>query len=153
MDPKVDHKVTSGRNRKRCSRCSEKPPAATGRAPKEPNFSTNFGAPFLEGPKQAPMASRRAPEGVVTAMETTGIRMIWGPESRLYLDSGVVAVLVAAADETSHAEARRAKPSQASQSREALTNGIGYLPDQPCVRQSTHNWLWLWIYPMCDRTL
>ena len=29
--------------------------------------------------------------------------------------SGVVAVLVAAADETSHAEARQAKPSQASQ--------------------------------------
>ena len=43
--------------------------------------------------------------------------------------SGVVAVVVAAADETSHAEARRAKPSQASQSREGLTNGFGYLPD------------------------
>ena len=41
--------------------------------------------------------------------------------------SGVVAVLVAAADETSHAEARRAKPSQASQSRDRLTNGIGYI--------------------------
>ena len=40
--------------------------------------------------------------------------------------SGVVAVLVAAADETSHAEARRAKPSQARQSRDRLTNGIGY---------------------------
>ena len=40
--------------------------------------------------------------------------------------SGVVAVVVAAADETSHAEARRAKPSQAGQSREGLTNGIGY---------------------------
>ena len=36
--------------------------------------------------------------------------------------SGVVAVVVAAADETSHAEARLAKPSQASQSREGLTN-------------------------------
>ena len=41
--------------------------------------------------------------------------------------SGVVAVVVAAADETSHAEARRAKPSQASQSRDRLTNGIGYI--------------------------
>ena len=44
--------------------------------------------------------------------------------------SGVVAVVVAAADETSHAEARLAKPSQASQSREGLTNGIGYICDQ-----------------------
>ena len=44
--------------------------------------------------------------------------------------SGVVAVVVAAADETSHAEARLAKPSQASQSREGLTNGIGYFCDQ-----------------------
>ena len=51
---------------------------------------------------------------------------------------GVVAVVVAAADETSHAEARRAKPSQASQSREGLTNGIGYLPDKtPC--QAVHS--------------
>ena len=33
---------------------------------------------------------------------------------------------MAAADGTSHAEARLAKPSQASQSREGLTNGIGY---------------------------
>ena len=41
--------------------------------------------------------------------------------------SGVVAILVAAADETSHAEARRAKPSQARQSRDRLTNGIGYI--------------------------
>ena len=40
--------------------------------------------------------------------------------------SGVVAVVVAAADETSHAEARLAEPSQASQSREGLTSGIGY---------------------------
>ena len=47
----------------------------------------------------------------------------------LYACSGVVAVVVAAADETSHAEARLAKPSQASQSREGLTNGIGYFPD------------------------
>ena len=44
--------------------------------------------------------------------------------------SGVVAVVVAAANETSHAEARLAKPSQASKSREALTNGIGYICDQ-----------------------
>ena len=36
---------------------------------------------------------------------------------------------MAAADETSHAEARLAKPSQASQSREGLTNGIGYFCD------------------------
>ena len=47
--------------------------------------------------------------------------------------SGVVAVLVAAADETSHAEARRAKPSQASQSRDRLTNGIGYICDDGSV--------------------
>ena len=44
-----------------------------------------------------------------------------------YACSGVVAVVVAAADETSHAKASRAKPSQASQSSgERLTNGIGY---------------------------
>ena len=36
---------------------------------------------------------------------------------------------MAAADETSHAEARLAKPSQASQSRQGLTNGIGYFCD------------------------
>ena len=40
-----------------------------------------------------------------------------------------VAVVVAAADGTSHAEARLAKPSQASQSREGLTNGIGCFCD------------------------
>ena len=40
----------------------------------------------------------------------------------LYACSGVVA----AADETSHAEARLAKPSHVSQSREGLTNGFGY---------------------------
>ena len=49
------------------------------------------------------------------------------------LVSGVVAVVVAAADETSHAEARRAKPSQASQSRDRLTNGIGYICDDGSV--------------------
>ena len=43
--------------------------------------------------------------------------------------SGVVDVVVAAADETSHAEARLAKPSQASQSREGLTHGFGYFCD------------------------
>ena len=43
--------------------------------------------------------------------------------------SAVVADVVAAANETSHAEARLAKPSQASQSREGLTNGIGYVCD------------------------
>ena len=43
--------------------------------------------------------------------------------------SGVVAVVVAAADGTSHAEARLAKPSQASQSREGLPNGFGYFCD------------------------
>ena len=37
--------------------------------------------------------------------------------------SGVVAVVVAAADETSHGEAMRAKPSQARQSRDGLTFG------------------------------
>ena len=45
----------------------------------------------------------------------------------IYACSGVVAVVVAAADEKSHPEARLAKPSQASQSREGLTNGIGYI--------------------------
>ena len=44
----------------------------------------------------------------------------------LYACSGVMAVVAAAADEASHAEARLAKPSQASQSREGLINGIGY---------------------------
>ena len=44
--------------------------------------------------------------------------------------SGVVALVVAAADETRHAEARLAKPSQASQSREGLTNESGYICDQ-----------------------
>ena len=47
--------------------------------------------------------------------------------------SGVVAVVVAVADETSHAEARRAKPSQARQSRDRLTNGIGYIRDDGSV--------------------
>ena len=47
--------------------------------------------------------------------------------------SGVVAVVVAAADETSHAEARRAKPSQARQSRDRLTNRIGYICDDGSV--------------------
>ena len=44
--------------------------------------------------------------------------------------SGVVSIVVAAADETSHAEARLAKPSHASQSGGGLTNGIGYICDQ-----------------------
>ena len=44
--------------------------------------------------------------------------------------SGVVAVVVAAADETRHAEARLAKPSQARKSSEGLTNEIGYVCDQ-----------------------
>ena len=38
--------------------------------------------------------------------------------------SGVVAVLVAAADETSHVEARRAKPSQARQLGDRLTTSL-----------------------------
>ena len=41
--------------------------------------------------------------------------------------SGVAAVLVAAADETSHAEARRAKPSQVRKS----------------IKESTHKWNWI----------
>ena len=52
------------------------------------------------------------------------------PVSTADIWRSVVAVVVAAADETSHAEARLAKPSQASQSREGLTNGIGYFCDQ-----------------------
>ena len=47
--------------------------------------------------------------------------------------SGVVAVLVSAADETSHAEARCAKASQASQSQDRLTNRIGYICDDGSV--------------------
>ena len=47
----------------------------------------------------------------------------------LYDCLGVVAVDAAAADGTSHAEARLAKPSQASQSREGLTQGVGYVLD------------------------
>ena len=39
-------------------------------------------------------------------------------------------VAALAADETRHAEARLAKPSQASQSREGLTNGIAEICDQ-----------------------
>ena len=68
----------------------------------------------------------------------------------IYACSGVVAVLVAAADETSHAEARRAKPSQASQSRDRLTNGIGYICDVSPCQAVTHKWLWNWMYPVCD---
>ena len=45
--------------------------------------------------------------------------------------SRVVAVVVAAAHETSHAETRRATPSRASQSREGLTNDFG-LAGQSC---------------------
>ena len=51
------------------------------------------------------------------------------------VSSGVVAVVVAAADETSHAEARRAKPSQTSQSREGLTN---WSPEHPFGTQREH---------------
>ena len=51
--------------------------------------------------------------------------------------SGVVAVVVAAADETSHSEARPSKLSQASQSREGLTTGFGYFCDgSPSVARS-----------------
>ena len=67
--------------------------------------------------------------------------------------SGVVAVVVAAADETSHAEARRAKPSQASQSRDRLTNGIGYICDVSARQAMTHNWLRNSMYLVCDSTL
>ena len=42
------------------------------------------------------------------------------------LHAAAVVDAYSAAEETSHAEARLAKPSQASQSREGLTNGIGY---------------------------
>ena len=54
--------------------------------------------------------------------------------------AGVVAVVVAAAHETGHAEARPAKPSQASQSRDRLTNRIGYVCD--CGSVTRHRaWL------------
>ena len=47
--------------------------------------------------------------------------------------SGVVADVVAAAEETSHAKAREAKPTQSSQSREERTNGFGYRCDDGSV--------------------
>ena len=62
------------------------------------------------------------------ADKTTGAALLAAPVV-VAASSGVVAVVVAAVDETSHAEARRAKPSQASQSREGLTNGFGYFCD------------------------
>ena len=31
--------------------------------------------------------------------------------------------------------------------------GCGYLPDEPWVEQSTHTWLWNWMYPACNWTL
>ena len=58
-----------------------------------------------------PQTTATAPE---EADKTTGAALRTAP------------VVVAAADETSHAEARRAKPSQASQSIKGLTNGFGY---------------------------
>ena len=49
--------------------------------------------------------------------------------------SGVLAVVADAADKTRHAEARRAKPSQASKSREGLTNNFGEVPSQQHIFQ------------------
>ena len=60
------------------------------------------------------------------AYKTIGAALRAAPIA-LYACSGVEAVLVAAADETSQAEARPAKPRQASHSRERLTNRIGYV--------------------------
>ena len=45
------------------------------------------------------------------------------------VSSGAVAFVVAAANETRHAEATLTKPAQAGQSREGLTNGFGYFCD------------------------
>ena len=59
------------------------------------------------------------------ADKTTGAALRAAPVV-VAASSGVVAVVVAAADETSRAEARLAKPSQASQPREGLTTGFGY---------------------------
>ena len=63
----------------------------------------------------------------------TKVAALRAPAVVLDACSGVVAVLVAAVDETSHAEARRTKPSQASQSRDRLTNRIGYVCDDGSV--------------------
>ena len=65
-----------------------------------------------------PQTTATTPE---EADKTTGAALRAAPVV-VAASSGVVAVVVAAADETSHAEARLAKPSQASQSREGLTN-------------------------------
>ena len=56
--------------------------------------------------------------------------------------SGVVAVVVAAADETSHADARRAKQTQASQPREGLTNGLDYFCDASTPGRSWAGLAW-----------
>ena len=69
-----------------------------------------------------PQTTATTPEEAAT---TTGAARSAAPVV-LSASSGVVAVVVAAADETSHAEARLAKPSQASQSIKGLTNGFGY---------------------------
>ena len=72
-----------------------------------------------------PQTTATTPE---EADKTTGAALRAAPVV-VAASSGVVAVVVAAADETSHAEARLAKPSQSSQSREGLTNEIGYFCD------------------------
>ena len=72
-----------------------------------------------------PQTTATTPEEAAT---TTGAARSAAPVV-LSASSGVVAVVVAAADETSHAEARLAKPSQASQPREGLTTGFGYFCD------------------------
>ena len=69
-----------------------------------------------------PQTTATTPE---EADKTTGAALRAAPVV-VAASSGVVAVVVAATDETSHAEARLAKPSQASQSIKGLTNGFGY---------------------------
>ena len=54
--------------------------------------------------------------------DTTTVAALRAAAVVVAASSGVVAVVVAAADETRHAEARLAKPSQASQPREGLTH-------------------------------
>ena len=67
--------------------------------------------------------SRQSPEMTEQVPKTKFFDQVRPPPTAVVVD-------VAAADKTSHAEARLAKPSQASQSREGLTNGIGYFCDQ-----------------------
>ena len=106
-----------------------------------------MGFPLISNDLHSPgSAARSGARGAAGAAARSAASIV------IYACSGVVAVVVAAADETSHAEARRAKPSQASQSRDRLTNGIGYICDVSPCQAATHNWLRNWMYPVCEWT-